>query len=296
MKNAFRKIILLLVVFSASFFFAAPSAKADYWGASNMAALQKQAMEELQRGIKDAIQSGLKQVAAKAVQKMIYQMMGSGGSDGGAMFITNWEDELRKKPEEATKTYMNDFFSTMTRGTSSMAGYISSSSQQGSGSFTSDLVEAAKKATTEFKYPTPDLEEYVPDTSRLISTGNWDGIDAFVFNPANNAVGFTMIAQQEFGKKLEEKKEEAKTQATAYLGFKPQVRNGKVVTPGSIVEEVQAGLEDLNNKILASAQSIPEVIMATVSRVIQESIEQGIADIEADVETEIDNAFDDQTY
>jgi len=285
-----RKIILSILALAILVFIPSHSARADVWGANAMAAILKHTMERIDAEIHGAIMGALKIAAAESINSTVSSLISSGGTSG-AMFITDWDDWLVKQPAETTKTYMNDFFTLATKGTSSSGNYVSASgSTEGTtGSYTNYLVEQAKKTTTESTLPQTDLSDYVSDPSEMFSAGNWQGFSSFVSNPANNPFGFTLMSQSVYQEKLDYEKKKAETQAIANKAFKSQTSGGKVITPGSTIADMYINAQDLGNKIIANANSIPEVITAVVTKIATNSIRQGIGTVQQSVQKEVTN-------
>ncbi|MFH0969389.1 MAG: hypothetical protein V1804_02685 [Patescibacteria group bacterium] len=290
-KNKINKIIVALLLSAIIIFVPLESVRADAWGANYSAAILKQTMEQIAQQIHGAIMGALKQAAVQTINSSVSAMISGGGGSGGALFITNWNDYLVSQPLKKTELYMNDFFTLTTRGSGSSSNYLSSSrSGEGiSGNYTNYLVEQAKKATTGSSIPQTNISEYVSDPSEMFSAGNWRGFSAFVSNPANNPFGYTLMAQSAYQEKLEQEKDEARIRAMSYQGYTAKESNGNVITPGSAIASMQAGVQDLGNKIIASAQNIPEVITAVVTRIATNAIRQGIGNAQRNVQREINN-------
>ncbi len=290
-KNKTNKIIVALLLSAVIILVPLESVRADAWGANYSAAILKQTMELIAQQIHGAIMGALKQAAVQTINSTVSNLVSGGGGSGGAMFITDWDDYLVGQPLKKTELYMNDFFTLTTRGSGSSSNYVSSSgSGEGvSGSYTNYLVEQAKKTTTESTLPQTDLSDYVSDPSKMFSAGNWRGFSAFVSNPANNPFGYTLMSQSAYQEKLEKEKDEARTKAMSYQGYTAKESNGRVITPGSTIASMQADVQDLGNKILASAQSVPEIITAVVTRIATNAIRQGIGNAQRNVQKEITN-------
>src|SRR4030042_5039479 len=171
-----RKIILSILMLAVLIFIPSHRARADVWGANAMAAILKHTMERIDAEIHGAIMGALKIAAAESINSTVSSLISSGGTSG-SLVISDWDDWLVTQPAETTKTYMNDFFTLATNGTSSSSNYISASgSTEGTtGSYTNYLVEQAKKTTTEAALPKTDLSSYVSDPPEMFSAGNWQG-------------------------------------------------------------------------------------------------------------------------
>lgn len=290
-KKALKKTIIISLLFLiATVFMPLRKARADTWGTNYAAAVLKQTMEQIAKQIHGAIMGAMKQAAAETINSTVSNLISSGSGSGGALFITDWDDYLAGQPEKKTELYMNDFFTLTTRGSSSASNYASSGSGEGvSGNYTNYLVKQAKKATTESTLSQTDISDYTDDPSEMFSSGNWRGFSAFVSNPANNPFGYTLMSQSVYQEKLEKEKDEARTRAISYQGYTAKESNGKVITPGSTIASMQAGVQDLGNKIVANAQNVPEVITAVVTKIATNAIRQGIGNAQRNVQKETTN-------
>ncbi|TAK96675.1 hypothetical protein EPO05_01185 [Patescibacteria group bacterium] len=294
-KMAKRKILAwaMLLALSSNVFLVPMTAKADIWGSAYASQMMKQVLEEVVKAVEEAIRSSLKQAAAKAIKKVVYTIMGKSQDAVGGLFISSWEQALRYVPIKEARTYMDDYFKMMTRATSSLSNYVAYTGAAYGTSYTTDLVDSAMNATVGYTRPRPNLNEMVPDTANPTNTGDWTGLTVLVLNPANNQTGFNMMASEAYEKRLNELQEKHKAMAVAYQGFRPVLnKSGKVATPGSVIAEIEFGFQDLYNKILADAQSIPEVIAAAAGRLAAEAVEEGISNIEESFESKVDDVFD----
>ena len=53
-------------------------------------------------------------------------------------------------------------------------------------------------------------------------------------------------------------------------------KNGKTLTPGSLVGDIMANAQDLGNKIIGGATNFPEVITSVVSSAVTQALQNGI--------------------
>ena len=118
------RVMFLLMSFVFIAFGYVDTAKADYWGAANLASIQKQVSEELSLSLHGAITGAFKQAVGQIMNTQISMMVGGGGGKG-PMFIANWQTFLVSDPRNKTNAYMNDFFSNTTRGRNSLSNYKS---------------------------------------------------------------------------------------------------------------------------------------------------------------------------
>lgn len=124
-KAAFMLILCGGIVLST------PEARADAWGANQMAAFWTFAVNKISRHIEGVLLGSLKMTAMNLLNSQIGQLIGGGGISGSPRFITNWNDELFFTPQRNAQLYMNDFFTLSTRGMASSANYVGRSSSSG---------------------------------------------------------------------------------------------------------------------------------------------------------------------
>jgi hypothetical protein len=280
-----RKIIVLIVAISiAGNLFVAQPARADYWGGAYMASMMKQMMEVIYKTIQDALRGALKQAAAEMMHKMVGNLISGGsGSGGGALFITDWEDSLVKQPQKATDVYMNDYFTITSRGKAGASNYTEVG--QTGQNYSSQLV-AQGKASISGDVSQSSLQEYTSHPSQMFEKGDWRAYNSYISSPFRNEYGYVLMTQSANQQKLKQEQEKASVQAIAYQGFTAQKKNGQVITPGSTLKDIQSQSEDMGNKILANAQSIPEVITSIVTKLVTQSVRQGIGNVQQNLQRE----------
>jgi hypothetical protein len=256
----------------------------------------------------------LKQQAAKMLNQQTNKLVG-GGKGKQPMFITNWQDYMVKQPQNVTKTYMNDYLSKITSGKGSATGYQSSSSSGiggllgsgssgsssvgslvssllggGGGNYSSQLVQQAKKTVVTPPQPKMTLQG---DPSKMLAQGNFKLLDSFL-SGINNPWSFMANAAAENQKQLTQQQQIAKTKAVAYQGFKGTGDNtkgtGTIKTPGSLVKDNTANVQDIGNKIIAAATHPEEVITAVVTKMITQVITQGIGNVQQMISQQVNAA------
>lgn len=247
-----------------------PEARADSWGANQMAAVWTYAVNKISRHIEGVMLGSLKMTAMNLLNSQIGQLIGGGGIAGSPRFITNWQDELFLAPQRNAQLYMNDFFTVSTRGMASSANYsgrgsgigsviFTDSSRQGKlnnplalndpltlraegivlpggigsigvGNYPQYLERIGRAAISGDNYRTMTLQEFTSSPAEMFRTGNWRAFDAFVSNPMNNPYGYSIVAEQTYQRQLELEKEIARTKAIAYQGFKGTEAAGGMIT------------------------------------------------------------------
>lgn len=269
-------------------------------------------LKTMKEAILRAAIAALKQEAARTINETVSNTI-SQGNGTGAMFVTNWENFLIKDPERKVDLYMNDFFSSLTQGRSSSSyssslknifgsasgsqkvagastireGVVKAASSSSSfgGNYLSQLEQGARKLTTDSSIP------ICPETnfSSMFTSNNWNSTSTFFGVDTCNGPGTNQIVKGVYLTELSKQQKIAETQGVAYKGFLPATSGDTVITPGSTIEAIQAQTEDIGNKIIAGAQSIPEVITALVTRMAVKTIQQGIGQAGSYARREIGN-------
>lgn len=268
-------IFILTVVFCPLFSHPAEAA----WGEF----VQEQFHFVLQRIYDNAqgmIMGALKQQAVTMLNGQIDVLLS--GDSGNARFIINWEDYLIAQPENETRVYMNDYLSQMTAGRGSLTGYRSEGFS-GSGNYIAGLGQSAR-ASGDARSMTPH-PTYEGDPSQMFASGNFKNFNLYL-SGVNNPWAFNMAYENEYQKVLEEKKAARQAEAVANQGVRSTYSaDGKTVTyPGSLVKETVANIQNLPNLVIANAQSVAEVINASVSQLITGAMQQGFSGMQRSVQ------------
>jgi hypothetical protein len=285
MRKSIRKIILCFMMILLVFSSCQKKAQAVAWPDIIGNAFGS-ALDEMFKQISGMIMGAAKQAAVQAVESQVSSIISGGKSgSGGAMFITNPKQFLNIDPQKQTKLFMNDFFSMTTRGTNSAANYASTQASGSISNYSNYLVQQAKQSING-NPPQTNLQEYTNDPTDLFGQGNWQAFSAYISNPANNQFGYTLMAQDAYMGELENQQQEAMAKFIAYQGFKGTEQDGNIVTPGSTVKDIYSQVQDIGNKALANANTMPEIITALITRLVTKTITQGIGDIQSNLDKE----------
>jgi len=282
---AFLIIVIVAVLLNLS---AVSSARADAWGANMQAAIAKQTMERIQAEIHGAIMGALKQAAAETINDTVNALVYGSNARGGALYITNWEDYLVNEPQREVQLYMNDFFTLTTRGAASAVNYNANRAGTAATNYVAQQFDSFEQSIWGGP-PVYDLDNYCNDPNQVFAQGNWRCFNASISNPMNNPFGRDLVWRSEAIAKTAEIERLRSTQALTYRGYLPQTINGEVITPGSLIADIQAQAQNIPNMILATAQNIPEVITAVVTRMITQTIRQGIGNAQRTIQKEVIN-------
>ena len=297
MKKKIQKILLLLLLFSFLNTLFAPPARADFWGASEAAAMLKQQMEQMVKSIYDTTVANLKIAAIRILQAKLFALLGANKSTTpgvSGMIISDWKMFIYSSATKYSTQVTSDFF----RGLSSGA---ASGMQQ-------RVINPAQKAVnTDYWGMKPNLQNYVSngDASLIFQAGKalnpWAAWQAAA-QPQND-LAFTYLRAASFQQSAYNQQAAASTaegiagqgvkgkekpvnqpparQATTSSGAQVSVPAGSsykgqnVTTPGSMIGSLMNEVNMMPMKMLTMAQTIPQVVTSMVNQMITQVIQQG---------------------
>lgn len=283
-------IISVMMLLTMAFCLFPQRAQADVWGASMMATIEGIVITRLQHEIEGMLLGTQKMAAIQMLNSKVGQLIG-GASGGQPLFITDYNEFLYQTPRQKSRLYMNDFFSTMTRGKESSANYISSGEGSGLGeNYPSYLVTSAKSVTTE----SGGTPVYTLDQRGGINNlDNPQTFNDFVSNEANNPMGAQLLAQEVWQNELAKEQGAAQVKALTSGGFLGEEKNGVIVTPAGSIEAVTTNAADLPNKMIAGATNPGELLSGVVSamanKLVSGLIQKGVGEVQSKISREIRN-------
>lgn len=264
-----KKTILSSFLLFVFCFYNIPKSQATVWPAVDpgiTSGLQK--ILEMVNGL---IVGTLKQQAVKMLNSQVDILAGT-GANGEPTFIINWESYLVDEPQNATNLYMNDYISQMTRGRNTSSLY-STEGFSGPANYGAQLGQVSQLLG---KANQPKLT-YEGDPSQMLQSGNFKNMELYL-SGVNNPWSFNIAIQAEQQRVLENNRFTAQAKAIANQGFP-----GTSANPGILTKELMANAQDMPNKILQAASSIPEVTTALVTQMINQSITQGFVSVRAKI-------------
>jgi len=294
-KKVFWRKIIFIVLFIFSFSLA-PIHTADAW-LSIPAALIGNAMDWLMKNIEGIVTGIIKNAGAKAINKMMSNVVG-GGSSGGPMFITDWQDYLKRQPEQKTQGYMNDYLTQMTQGRGSVSNYVPAGNFEGvgNGAFNSGVSDFGNyssrlaamgrdqlSASSSTALPQPTFSG---NPGNMFGQLNFKQLDVYT-SGVNNPWSFNASLEEKRMQSLEDERDIAMAKSIANAGFTGKEVNGQTVAPGSLVKEKMAATEDIGNKILANADGLAAVMSAVITQLVTKSIDQGIGNVQSRIQKEV---------
>jgi len=212
-----------------------------------------------------------------------------------SLIINDWQEFLIEEPLNKAKVYLDDLLTTSSRSRTSNLNY-NFASASGNKSYVAQLENNTRRKIQEGEigFHTIDIDEYLPDPSdikSMFSDGSWRAYNAFISNPANNPYGHSLMVEERYYNYLAQQEKEAQTRAIAGKGYKDKTKDGYVITPGATIADIYRDVLNIGNNIVASAGSIPEIITASVSRVLTQAINQGIGDVQRNINRNISHGI-----
>lgn len=257
-------------------------------------------LKELKESIKRAAIAALKEEAARTINETVNNAIYQ-GTGTGAMFITNWEDFLINEPQRKADIYINDLISNSYKGRE-MYNYVSSSSSSGffssangnqkvagASAMREGVIKGVSSSSTsgsDIGIVMENVKKRIFDTSiqacpltnlsGAYTKSNWIDFEISISTPTCTEIGAYQVFKPIQLSRLEQEAKMSSDQAIAGQGYRPAMSGNTVITPAITIAAIKAQAEDIGNKIIASANSIPEVITALVTRMAVKTIQQGI--------------------
>lgn len=277
----------------------------------------KQTLEKIDYNLNGIILGTLKMQAARMLDQQVSKLIG-GTVGSGAMFITNWESFLITEPQRQADRYVNDYLSQLTRGRGSYSSYISvprsyvlgasdSKNNEGffggkvlgsddevysSGNYYEELLNAGKSATSERVEPQVTYEGNPRDN--MFSENNFGRFNLY-FSPTSLNSKFAMglvWAPYKYQEARQNYMTVNRSMAESYDGYKGTMRNGVIVTPGSLTAQTMANVQDMGNKIIAAATHPAEIISSVVSNIVTKAMLSGIGAVSSVVDRQVNQVTD----
>ncbi|MFZ2187302.1 MAG: hypothetical protein WAV46_01605 [Candidatus Moraniibacteriota bacterium] len=288
-----RMVVSLLMFLSVTFGLFPQPAHAQAWGAVNIFSdLMMNVVETIKRQMEGMLLGTLKMAAIQTLNNQVSQLVG-GSAGGRPLFITDYNEFLYQGPRQRTDLYMNDFFSTTTRGKGSSANYIGVGDMGGlGGNYAAYLRSVAESTTTRRGAANVyDLEEYVASPDQLFARGDFRGLNAFFSNPANNTFGYTLQAEEAYQNQLDQEEQMAMAKAIAAGGFLPNEKNGVVTAPAATIEAAMTNVQNIPNQMIAAASNPGELLSGVVSamanKLVSNLVQKGVGEVQSKITKEI---------
>jgi hypothetical protein len=235
----------------------------------------KQVLETIMSTIQNMMRGALKQAAVQMINNSVNKMI-SGSSSSGSLIVNDPYAFLYTEPDKKAMLYMKDFWKYSQSGRGS-GDYVSSDSgSEGvSQNYSTYLVKQAEQAITPQQAKPCDIS-----ASKLVNQFDFRTFSGYLETNCNT-FGYNQATQETHSAIQEQYRQEAAQRYQVGRGFKDVEKNGQVVTPGSTIQEMQAQVQDIGNKVVASSTSIPEVITSLVSKIATQAIRQGIGNAQS---------------
>jgi len=232
-------------------------------------------LDIVQKQIVGIVMAAAKQAAVKMVNGQLDVQMG--GQNGNVAFVANWRSWLVDEPRKNTEIIINDNLSKMLGGRGNSLSY-SSEGFSGTGNYANSLSQMEKAAINQ-ENALPKMT-YEGDPSQMFASGNFENMSLY-FSGVNNPWSFNISVQSQYNKELQTQMLMKQQIAGAYSGFKGTIgSDGNVTYPGSLTKEMAANIQNIPNIVIASANSIPEVITSAVTQMMTKMTQQGFSSVQ----------------
>jgi hypothetical protein len=296
-KTIRLNILTILMVCTIGFGMPLHSARADFWGTNEIAALVIKYLDKLDRYIEGIILSQLKSAAIKMLDKQIDKMFG-GGSGNEPLFVTDFKEYIHDVSTNYTHDVMNDFFTTSMRGTFSVSNYVEVGGMVGTfaGGVDTGINAAAEvaqsmRSAVEEEMPTFDFDTKSLDPSLRGGLSVRD-LNQMVNNPMNNSIGASFQAKEMFYATLSQREEIQRVKAQA-SGFIPKEKDGKVVAPSALLEGMVVKVKTMATDVISTAENPEQLVVGVVTsyanQVITRVVQQGLGKVEAAIAKKFGN-------
>lgn len=288
MSKKIKILVFALILAISSVNFAPPAQAIFSWPDIGNAFIRTM-LDNMWIQIRAALVGALKKAAIDTMSETVNNLV-SGVSQAGSLFISDWSDYLFTMPKNSSRQYMNDFFTITTRGKGS--GSYSSSRTCGTQNYSKWRTERAKGVNVELNLTSlqDNFEEFACSPVEMFGEGSWAAYNAFM-SPNNNPIMYALIAEEMAIKKEQEEKEKAQIQAVANQGFISQSKNGLVITPGSLIKDITAAANTMDNDAIANARNVGEVAGIVVGKIASNVIKQGIGNARQQIQNKINSGI-----
>lgn len=186
-----------------------------------------------------AVKIGALKVVQIATQKII-------GTGGGGGVVTDWNDYLYIAPKQLALAQMKSFFNTASMGKASILNY------EGVGPNYPNYLQTQALQTIEGQKFATNLQSIVTDPKHLLAGGNMKGIMSYL-EPANNPMGYSMIAQSKYNNELSKATTIAKNSQKD--GILPVKQNGKIIQPAALVANALMQVDQQGERLIMDAKA-----------------------------------------
>jgi len=269
MKNTYKKLIAVTLIFLMLAISCPSPVRAGYWGEDWAATTWQTMYEQIYKTIQDALLANMKMAALRVIQSRMSSLLGksSGSSSSGlsGMIISNWQSFIYKTAQSYSTQVTSDFFNSLSSGASSTLK-------------SKVLTPANSAATADSISKAPNLDSYLSggDPSKIFTSGAttapwkaWNVASQPQNDLAFNLLRILAIKEAAF----QVKSESQKTEGLAGQGYASKKTGSSstssgssstetISAPGSSIKSIQDKIQGMPIDMVALARTIPEVATA----------------------------------
>jgi hypothetical protein len=268
-----KRLLASLLMFSVVFTAAAPlPARADVWGGNILGAMLNRALAAIWEQIEALLVGIAKRVALELARDAANRLV-AGGSTKKPAFITDYKEYIYGAALDESMIYMNDLLTNVTGGKNSALNYvIAGGSLQTLGMSYANYLNNEVQAAFARDMCRYNLDQYTNDALGSLQKGDWRVFNAVASVPCNNPLGLTLQIKDATQQRYNQKQETAKARAIAGQGFLGVEVNGKVITPGSIIQGVTEKTNTVVLDLVPNAGKWGELLAAAASTFVNQAL------------------------
>ena len=290
--KSIRKFLASILIGTILLTTSAPvTVQAGVWGESIAGTFLGEILDKIWQVIQ-GILFGIAKKVAVGMARDAANRLTAGGMDKKPAFITDYRQYIFGAAIDEGLLFMDDLLTQSTGGKGSTLNYVAAGgSVQALGKQYLSLLNSEVKssfANDNCKY---NLDQYTPNPLSSIAKGDFRVLNAVVTYPCNNPLGMTNIAKQNVQRQVSARQKESEIKAIAGKGFTGVEVNGKIVSPGSIIEGITTDAQTMAGKLITYSQGWSELLAAAAGAFVNQALsnmyQKGFEDVSKKINREL---------
>jgi hypothetical protein len=279
-KSKSKFILVFLAIFLFVNYWCAPKARAEMWGTNMVAAVAKQAMEKALTAFKEAMISNLKMQATRLMNDRIMALVT--GRSAGSLVISDYGDFIYGSAQRQGQLFSNDLFASMSssasRATNDMMRNVETA-------VNSEILGVQRQVgSTIDDYVSGGIDNLFDQTAG----GGADAVLEAVRNPYNNVYGTYVESSRMIQAKMNEIANTKGIEAMSGQGFASRTGSGGLIDmPGSILKDLTSTAKSMPMRIVAAADSVPQIAATMASNMISGIIESEVGKVTRPIDSKL---------
>lgn len=256
------------------------------------AELLGQAIQKIVDFLDQFLRGIAKSLAVQMAVRQANKLTGDGHKNGPS-FITDYKRYIYSIALDESMVFVNDFLTETLGAKYSGLVYVAASGnlQSLGRNYMSYLAAEANAGLRDTNFCKYNLDQYTNNPLTSLQNGDWRVFNALVANPCNNPTGYTYEVKRAFQEDLQRRSDLARTRAIAGQGFTGTEKNGVITSPGSLIKDMTAEVNNSAMKLIPQATGWGEVLSAAagafVNQVMTNMIQRGFESVAKKVDREL---------